>query len=154
MFFWFSCSFFSPGLSKMLSECPCKLFRLFNEMKWFFFTSYWCSAKKSQPSCMFFLQIWQNCSLCVNWNFLRIQGSFKKNFMPGLRTTSEYFSFVLKQKSWKLSKMHSTCILKTFWGKYFFEKLILLLVCSDKEQKHFGLCRNYFSRDFASAFHC
>ena len=41
----------------------------------------------------------------------------------------------------------------TFWEKYFFEKLIVLLICSDKEQKHFGFCRKCFSWDFATAFY-
>ena len=48
------------------------------------------------------------------------------------------------------------CILRvfgTFWGKYFFEKLLVFLISSDNERKHFGFCRKYFNWDFATAFH-
>ena len=81
MFFGFLVVFFSPVLLKLLYECPFKFFRLnFWNEKVTFFISYWCSAKKSQPSCKNFLHVWQNCYLCVNWNFWEHMVHFKKTF--------------------------------------------------------------------------
>ena len=83
MVFGFLVVFFSPVLSKLLSECPFKFFRLIIwTEKVTFFISYWCSAKKSQPSCKTFLQVWQNCSYASTGTFWGYMVHFKTKLSP------------------------------------------------------------------------
>ena len=97
----------------MLSECLFKIFRLiiWNENDTFFI-SYWCSAKKSQPSCKIFLQVWQNCSSCVNWNFLRIHGSCKKTLILVFEKPANVSALFRNKNRGGCRK----CIQRVFWN--------------------------------------
>ena len=98
------------------------------------------------------MQIWQNCSLCVNWNFLRIHGSFKKNLIVVFEQPANVSALFWNKNHGGCRK----CILRAFWnisGKIFLRKTYVFLISSDNERKHFGFCRKCFSWDFATAFH-
>ena len=153
MFFGLLLVFFSPGLWKKLSECAFNIFRLivWNEKVTFLF-SYWRSAKTSQPSCIFFCRFGKTVLHALTGTFWGYMVHFKKIKSSSLNN-QRMFQLCFETKIVEVVENAFNVYFGTFWEKYFFEKLIVLLICSDKEQKHFGFCRKCFSWDFATAFY-
>ena len=74
-----------------------------------------------------FLQVWQNCSCCVNWNVLRIHGSYKKKLCSSSLNNQRIFQLRFETKIMGLSKMHFTCNLEYFEKNTFSKKLYRFL---------------------------
>ena len=125
--FWLSCNFFQQICQKYYLRVPSIFLKLIIwSEKVTISISYWCWAKNSHSSCKVFLLGWQNCSLCVNWNFLRIHIPFqKKKYVSLVFEQPANLSAFLKQNSCGVVEKAFNVYLGTFWENTSSKKLLV-----------------------------